>query len=103
MTMDHNQEEIDETNETDDLEGIKGRLAGGRNRSLLREQPPTLPQDAPPLERKRKPRSDAGKPRAVKPVAAGAMPDPAKKRHLALIDKLYSLKEKRLAVQVAID
>ena len=29
--MDHNQEEIDTQNETDDLEGIKSRLAGGRS------------------------------------------------------------------------
>jgi hypothetical protein len=85
--MDHNQEEIEETNETDDLDGIKSRLAGGRSHNLPHEDTPRLPQDAPPAKKQRKPRSDAGKPRAVKPVApvASLDDDGAKKKHLALV------------------
>ena len=53
--------------------------------------------------RKRKQRSDKGKPKLIAPKATQPTADPNKRKHLALVDKLYGLKEKRLAVQIAID
>ena len=103
--MDHNQEEIDKQEETDDLEGIKSRLAGGRAPHIPHEDAPTLPQDAPPVERKRKPRSDAGKPRPAKPVSpvAALDDDGAKKKHLALVEKVHQARTKMMGAREAFD
>jgi len=52
----------------------------------------------------RKTRSDAGKRRPVKPVAA-VQPtnDAAKRKHLALVEKYYGLLDKKKAIESAID
>jgi hypothetical protein len=62
---------------------------------------PTAQPDAPAG---RKTRSDAGKPRPVKPVAA-VQPtnDAAKRKHLALVEKYYGLLDKKKAIESAID
>ena len=115
--MDHNQEEIDEV---DDLDGIKSRLAGGRASRIPHEaahggSPMTMgeivaaeggmPQDAPPAKKQRKPRSDAGKPRPVKPVSpvAALDDDGAKKKHLALVEKVHQARAKMMAAREAFD
>src|ERR1035437_6192521 len=98
--MKHNQEEIDEL-EPDGLDFAKDRVAHILNQPAIS---PASPSDAPPVERKRKPRSDAGKPRAVKPMAAvSAATDAAKRKHLALVDRYYGLIGKREALNQSID
>ena len=66
---------------------------------ILAEHHEGLPVPTPP--RKRKQRSDKGKPKVVKAAAPTA--DLNKRKHLALVEKLYALKEKQVGLQLAID
>lgn len=51
--------------------------------------------------RKRKTRSDKDKPRAVKQAAPTS--DPAKRKHLALVEKYYALLDKRDALDASLE
>ncbi len=60
------------------------------------------PSDAPPVAHKpRKERSDKGKPKAVKQAAPTS--DPAKRKHLALVEKYYALLDKRDSLDASLE